>query len=129
MLTLAQRLRSELLNELDRLTAANQDLRMRLGKVAGRSQPDAEMRLVRLDPLGHLHVRAIQSLRTRLDKLDEQLKEPEGRDLQDLCQALADLTRQASGLAAEIADREAVARDQEWLSPARRPTRLTSRTA
>jgi hypothetical protein len=128
-LALAQRLRSELANELGDVTAANRDLRVRLSKTSDRAEPGSESRLFGFDPVGDMHTQAIQKLRARLDTIDGCLADPEGQDLERLCKILTEITSEVSLLAAEIRERAGAERGQAWRSSLERRKTSSRRTA
>ena len=100
-LGLALRLRSELTRELDRLHANHRSLQRRQSG----SMESAQSPQQRLDRLADPQVRAIQSLRDRLARINEQLAEPEGHDVERLWQRLSELASEVELLAAETQGR------------------------
>lgn len=104
---LASRLHGELCGELDRLKERNERLRVHIEEAKASQARGPLASMFGPDLLFDMHDQAIATLREWVDLAIDEAHELPARQLESRCQALADLTKEANMLKAEIEAREA----------------------
>jgi hypothetical protein len=118
-LNMALRLRAELSKKLDRLRESDK----RLGQSPsprGRTGSGFELHRFKLDCVDDQHAQSVQSLRDRLTSITVELDEPEGREVERLCQLLSDLATEVELLAVEMDAQAVIQRSEHGYLPAGR---------